>query len=177
MRNLQIQPEIEDHLVEAFRKLSIPLFWYLRGIGLRPEESEEIVQEAFLRLFQHLSEKIDQDQVRRWIFRVAHNLAIDQHRRQRRLTLKSPQEWMELSDLLQDLGANPEERLMEEEQIALLDRALGTLTSRQAQCLDLRMEGLSYREIGDHLGVAASTVAGSVGQAILKLRESEEYRR
>jgi RNA polymerase sigma-70 factor, ECF subfamily len=55
----------------------------------------------------------------------------------------------------------------------MLDRALETLTSRQAQCLDLRMEGLSYREIGDVLGVSASTVAESVGQAMLKLRKSE----
>jgi RNA polymerase sigma-70 factor (ECF subfamily) len=172
MRNSQIQPEIEAHVVEVFRELNIPLFWYLRSIGLRPEESEEIVQEAFLRLIRHLGEKGDRGQVRRWVFRVAHNLAIDQHRRQRRFALKSPQEWVELGNLLQDLGANPEEQLLEEEQIATFGRALGTLTGRQAQCLDLRMEGLSYREIGDLLGVTASTVAGSVGQAILKLRES-----
>jgi RNA polymerase sigma-70 factor (ECF subfamily) len=169
----EIAPNIEDHLVEVFHELSIPLFWYLRHIGLCPEEAEEVVQEVFLRLFQHLDAKEEQGHVRRWVFRAAHNLAIDQHRRRRRFTLKSPQEWLELSDLLQDRAANPEERLLENEQIASLDRALGTLTSRQAQCIDLRMEDLSYREIADLLGVSVSTVAGALKLAILKLRKSE----
>jgi RNA polymerase sigma-70 factor (ECF subfamily) len=177
MLNSQIQAEIEDRLVEAFRELSVPVFWYLIRIGLPPEEAEDIVQEVFLRLFRYLGEKGEQGRMRRWVFRVAHNLAIDQHRRRSRCTLKSPQEWLELSNLLQDRAPNPEEQLIEEAQSALLDRGLCGLTSRQAQCLDLRMEGLSYREIGDLLGVTASTVAGSVGQAILKLRESEEHRR
>ncbi len=168
----EIAPNIEDQLVEVFHKLSIPVFWYLRRIGLCPEEAEEIVQEVFLRLFQHLDAIEEQGHMRRWVFRVAHNLAIDQHRRQRRFTLKSPQEWTELSDLVRDRAINPEERLLEEERIAMLERALGTLTSRQAQCLDLRMEDLSYREIGALLGVSVSTVAGALKLAILKLRES-----
>jgi RNA polymerase sigma-70 factor, ECF subfamily len=169
----EIAAKIEDRLVEVFHELSIPVFWYLRRVGLCPEEAEEVVQEVFLRLLQHLDAKKEEGQVRGWVFRVAHNLAIDQHRRRRRFTLKSPQEWMELSDRLQDQATNPEERLLEEEQIAMLDRGLVTLTSRQAQCLDLRMEDLSYREIGDLLGVSVSTVAGSLKLAILKLRESE----
>jgi RNA polymerase sigma-70 factor, ECF subfamily len=169
----KIAPNIGDQLVEVFHELSIPVYWYLRRIGLCSEEAEEVVQEVFLRLFQHLDAIEDQRHLRRWIFRVAHNLAIDQHRRRRHFTLKSPQEWDELSDLLQDNATNPEERLLEEEQIALLDRALGTLTSRQAQCLDLRMENLSYREIGALLGISVSTVAGALKLAILKIRESD----
>jgi RNA polymerase sigma-70 factor, ECF subfamily len=166
-------PKLEDHLIEVFRELSVPVFWYLIRIGLRPEEAEDIVQEVFLRLFQRLHERGEQGQMRRWIFRVAHNLAIDQHRQQRRSTLKSWQEWGELSAMLQDRTSNPEERLLEEERIAVLDQARGTLTSRQAQCLDLRMEGLSYREIGNQLGVTASTVAESLKLAIRKLQRGE----
>jgi RNA polymerase sigma-70 factor, ECF subfamily len=170
-------PKLEDNLVESFRELRGPVFRYLIRIGLPPEEAEDVVQEAFLRLFQHLREIREQGQMRRWIFHVARNLAIDRHRRQRRFTLKSRQELVELSARLQDLTSNPEERLLEEERIDLLDRALGTLTNRQTQCLDLRMEGLSYREIGDRLGVAVSTVAGSLKLAIRKLQRIECRRR
>src|SRR5262245_31418606 len=105
----EIASNIEDHLVEVFHELSTPVFWYLRRIGLRPEEAEEVVQEVFLRLFQHLDAKEKPGHVRRWVFRVARNLAIDQYRRRRRFTLKSPQEWIELGDLLQDRAISPEE--------------------------------------------------------------------
>jgi RNA polymerase sigma-70 factor, ECF subfamily len=166
-------PEFEDSFVKFFDELRSPLFWYLRRIGLRPEEAEEVVQEVFLRLFERLGEKGGQRRMRRWVFRVAHNLAMDHHRQQNRFTLKSWQEWMELSDLLQDHAINPEERLLDEEQIARLNQAFAMLTSRQAQCLYLRMKGLCYREIGELLGVTVSTVAESLGLAIRKLRESE----
>jgi RNA polymerase sigma-70 factor (ECF subfamily) len=156
--------------------LRIPLFWYLRRIGSRPEEAEEIVQEAFLRLFERLGEKGTQDQMRGWVFRVAHNLAMDQHRRQRRFALRDPQEWAELSNLLKDQARNPEQRLLGNEQTARLLLALAALTNRQAQCLYLRMEGLRYREIGDLLGVTVSTVAETLRQAIRKLRKSELVR-
>jgi RNA polymerase sigma-70 factor, ECF subfamily len=166
-------PKLDDHLVEIFRELSVPLFWYLIRIGLCPEEAEDIVQEVFLRLCQRPREREEQGQMRRWIFCVAHNLAIDQHRQRSRSAFKSRQEWVELSARLQDRTSNPEERLLEKERIAVFDRSLGRLTSRQAQCLDLRMEGLSYREIGDRLGVTVSTVAESLKLAIRKLqRES-----
>jgi RNA polymerase sigma-70 factor (ECF subfamily) len=138
-----------------------------------PEEPEEIVQEAFLRLFQQFDEKGERTQMRRWVFRVAHNLAMDQYRRQKRFTLKSQQEWMDLSDTLQDMDTTPEERLLEEERIALLVRSMAILTNRQAQCLNLRIEGLSYREIADLLGISISTVAGTLRLAILKIRESK----
>src|SRR5882672_6524789 len=165
--------KIEDHLGDIFRELSIPLFWYLRRAGLSPEEADDVVQEVFLRLFQRLYEKLERRRMRRWAFRVAHNLVIDQHRRQRRSNLKSRQEWMRLSALLQDQTSNPEERLLEKERIALLDREMAKLTSRQAQYLNLRMDGLSYREIGDRLGVTVSTVAESLKLAIRKLRRDE----
>ena len=163
---------IEDNFVKLFDELRIPLFWYLRHIGMRPEEAEEIVQEVFLRLFERLGEKITEDKVRGWVFRVAHNLAIDRHKRQRRFALKSPQEWAELSDLLTDQTPNPEQRLLGDEQRARLDQAIAKLTNRQAQCLDLRMNGLRYREIGDLLGVTVSTVAESLRLTIQKLRKS-----
>jgi RNA polymerase sigma-70 factor (ECF subfamily) len=170
MLKSQVQSH-DDYFVKLFDELRIPLFWYLRRIGLRPEEAEEIVQEVFLRLFKHLGAKGREDNLRGWVFRVAHNLAIDQRKRQRLFTLKSPQEWVDLSDLLTDQAPNPEERLLDKEKIAWIDRALAMLTCRQAQCLNLRMEGLRYREIAETLGVTMAMAAESLRRASRKLRE------
>lgn len=165
--------KLEDRFVKLFDELWQPVYKYLFRVGLRSEEAEDIAQEAFLRLFKHLLEQRREENLQGWIFRVAHNLAVDQYKRQRLFTLKSPQEWTELSGLLPDQTPNPEERLLDEERIARIDQRLAMLTSRQAQCLDLRMEGLRYREIGDLLGVTVSTVVQSLDLATRKLRNSK----
>jgi RNA polymerase sigma-70 factor, ECF subfamily len=170
-------PEQGDQLACLFDELSAPVSCYVRCIGLSREDSEEIVQEAFLRLFRRLREKGWEGNLRGWVYRVARNLAIDQCKRQRRLIPKSSQEWADLSDLLIDQPLNPEELLIRKEQIAVVNRAICSLSLRQWQCLFLRMEGFRYREIGERLGLKVSTVAKSLYRAIEKLQENEKKRR
>jgi len=173
----------ENYMVALFDELRIPVSLYLRRIGLSTDDAEEIVQEAFLRLFRRLLEKGQEGDLRGWVYRVAHNLAIDQYRRQRRCALKSAQEWAELGDSLVDQAPNPEELMIGKEKIAGLNRAISSLSSRQTQLLCLRMEGCRYREIGETLGMGVSTVAKSLRLAIEKLHESKitpngaEYRK
>jgi RNA polymerase sigma-70 factor, ECF subfamily len=166
-------PEHKDQLVSLFNELRVPVFCYLRRIGLNREDSEEIVQEAFLRLFRRLRENGREENLRGWIYRVAHNLAIDLYKRPNRLTPKSPKEWADLSDSLIDQTLNPEELLIRKEKIAMVNRAICSLSIRQWQCLFLRIEGLAYREIGERLGMKISTVAESLHRAIDKLQGNE----
>jgi RNA polymerase sigma-70 factor (ECF subfamily) len=165
--------EQEDQLVRLFNELRVPVFRYLRRIGLSSEDSEDVVQEAFLRLFRRLRERGQEENLRGWVYRVAHNLAIDRCKRQRRLSTRSLQEWTELCELLIDEALNPEELLIGKERIAVVNRAIGTLSHRQRQCLFLRMEGFRYREIGERLGMKVSTVAASLRRAKEKLRANE----
>jgi RNA polymerase sigma-70 factor, ECF subfamily len=165
--------EHKEQLVSLFDELRVPVFCYLRRIGLNREDSEEIVQEAFLRLFRRLGENGREDNLRGWVYRVARNLAIDRYKRPNRLTPKSAQEWVDLGDLLIDQTLNPEELLIKKEKIAMLNRAICSLSLRQWQCLFLRVEGLAYREIGERLGMKISTVAESLHRAIEKLQCNE----
>jgi RNA polymerase sigma-70 factor (ECF subfamily) len=160
-------------MVELFNELRFPVSRYLRCMGLSPEDSEEIVQEVFLRLFKHLREKERNDNLRGWVFRVAHNLAIDQYKDQRQFTTKSPQEWAGLSDLLTDQAPNPEELLISQEKVARINEAITSLSSQQLQCVYLRSEGFRYREIAEILGVTTATVAESLRRASRKLRGNE----
>jgi RNA polymerase sigma factor (sigma-70 family) len=68
--------------------------------------------------------------------------------------------------------ATPERVLLEKEKFARLGNAIRTLTSdTERECLLLRASGLRYREIGDVLGIATSTVADIVERAVKKLAE------
>src|ERR1700735_4567824 len=58
-----------------FRELRKPLLRYLVCLGLSRDEAQDVVQDAFLGLHRHLAAGGAQDNIRSWLFRVAHNQA------------------------------------------------------------------------------------------------------
>jgi RNA polymerase sigma-70 factor, ECF subfamily len=160
----------EERFVKLFDELRIPLSRYLRRIGLSREEAEEIVQDVFLCLFKHLSKKGGEENLPGWVFRVAHNLAVNQYKHQRCLSHLSQQEWVKLSEMLIDKAPNPEQRLIGQDKIAEFGRAICVLSHRQLECFFLRMKGYRYREIAEILGITVTTVAETLHRAIKKLQ-------
>src|SRR5450631_1988731 len=69
---------IECEIVDLFTQLRSPLLRYVMAIGLSVHDGEEIIQEVFLALFHHLQLRRSRRNLRGWIFRVAHNLALKQ---------------------------------------------------------------------------------------------------
>ena len=67
---------LEEEVTELFEQLRDPLFRYLLSFGLNVPDGEEIIQEVFLALFQHLKNGKPRDNLRGWVFRVGHNLAL-----------------------------------------------------------------------------------------------------
>src|SRR5450432_1798617 len=64
--------EVAD-LFELYRS---PLFRYLTMLGLADHDAEELIQEVFLALFRHLKAGKPRDNLRGWVFRCGHNLAL-----------------------------------------------------------------------------------------------------
>src|SRR6266568_9111350 len=66
----------EDKTLALFDEMRKPLLRYVLSLRISPERGEEIIQEAFLRLFEHLKAGKPEANLRGWLFRVSHNLAI-----------------------------------------------------------------------------------------------------
>jgi len=150
-----------------FQEMRKPLLRYLVGLGLSTVEAQDIVQDAFLSLHQHLTGDGPQENIRGWLFRVAHNRARN-HQQSYARRLGEP-----LDIALEPISrhASPEQVVLEKEKSRRLERAIRGLTGPERECLMLRAEGLRYREIGEVLGVPTSTVADTVERAIKKLAE------
>ena len=74
-------------IVDLYDELRPSLYGYLVCIGLTGHEADDVIQEAFLGLFQHLESGGKEDNLRGWVFRVAHNLSRNLQRRERRLKI------------------------------------------------------------------------------------------
>src|SRR5262245_38784896 len=73
-----------EYIIELYGFLRPSLTAYLSSQGLSKEQSEDVIQEAFLRLVRHSSKRQTTENLRAWLFRVAHNLSMDHHRSQKR---------------------------------------------------------------------------------------------
>jgi DNA-directed RNA polymerase specialized sigma24 family protein len=74
-------------------------------------ESEEVTQEAFIRLCRYLKAGHSVGHLRAWVFRVAHNLALNQQKSRKFFDSSDSVPWDELCRLRLDPGPNPEKRV------------------------------------------------------------------
>ena len=139
---------------------------YLRAKIGDADLAEDIAQEAFVRLL----DETPRDPAA-WLFVVANRLMIDDARiargRRRHLTLLR----VEASDRT---GPSAEQALARSEAIASLHRALAALPERERELVLLHHAGWRYREIAEHLGVAASSVGSLLTRAERRLASSLE---
>jgi RNA polymerase sigma-70 factor, ECF subfamily len=161
--------KLEEQITRLFDGLRAPVCRYLLCLGVNSADADEIIQETFLRLYRHLHAGGREDNIRGWVFRVAHNISINELRRRKHVVLSEPERWAELSLSNIDPAPGPEELLLRKEKALRVCAAISMLSAQQKQCLYLRAEGFRYREIAEILGVTISTVAESLRRAIKKL--------
>jgi RNA polymerase sigma-70 factor, ECF subfamily len=157
----------EEEVTKLFDQLRNPLLRYVFSTGLSIEEGEEVIQEAFLSLFQHLRQGKSRQNLRGWIFRVGHNLALRRRYHSGERQLEQPDE--NAFDQLQDPAPNPEETFVNRQKRERLLNVVRALPEQDRCCLNLRVEGLRYREIAQVLGISLGAVALSLGRAVERL--------
>ena len=152
---------------KLYRELRKPLLRYLVCLGVSSDEAQDVVQDAFVSLQQHLSAGGSRENIRSWLFRVAHNRARNcQNSYQRRFSAPLDAGIDSIVD-----EATPERAVLEKEKFRRLREAVRLLTDPERECLLLRAGGLRYREIGEVMGIPTSTVSDTVERAIRKLAE------
>ena len=168
---LEGQPilRLEERVTQLYDELSLPVYRYLLCLGMGPSEASDVIQETFLRLYRHLHAGRREDKLRGWVFRVAHNLALNFLKSHKHLDLD---ESAVVNRSAPD--PDPEELLLHQEKMARLHGAISSLSAQQRRCVYLRAEGFRYREIAEILDVSVSTVAESVRRAIKKLTKESD---
>jgi RNA polymerase sigma-70 factor (ECF subfamily) len=165
-----------ERILVLYDELRAPLLRYAMNRRAPLERAEEIVQEAFLALFRQERSSRPVHRPRAWLFRVVHNLALRELRTRRH---EAPL-FTSLLDMqpdargLTDSQPAPDLMIAERQREARFDEALARLSDAERHSLDLRAEGLAYREIAEVLGASTSTVGDWVRRAIATLRRACE---
>jgi RNA polymerase sigma-70 factor (ECF subfamily) len=159
---------LQEEVTLLFGQLRNQLLRYLLAFGLVVHDAEEIVQDVFLALFRHLEDRKPRTNLRAWVFRVAHNLAL----RQRYAAVESRQQMLETQHV--DPAPNPEELALYSQRQRRLRSVLRALPEQDQWCLSLRAEGLRYREIADVLGISLGAVSLSLTRSLARLDRADK---
>ncbi|HLE15129.1 MAG TPA: sigma-70 family RNA polymerase sigma factor [Anaerolineales bacterium] len=142
-----------------------------------PQDAEDILQETFIKAYQHLPEFDGRSSLSTWLYRIATNEALMHLRRKQpeTVSIEEPQaDEGPLQEPLQivDWCCVPESELMSTEGRAELDRAVETLPPSLKVVFLLRdVAGLSTRETAEALELSEMAVKTRLSRARLRLRE------
>jgi RNA polymerase sigma-70 factor (ECF subfamily) len=145
----------------------------VRYLGDRAE-SDDVVQETFLRLLR-IADWVDKDfNVMAWLHRVASNLCVSVLRRRRRMQLVSgDEEWL-LSAHDHNRSGQPDQAYEMGRARDLMVQVAASLPAQQRAAFLMReIRGLSYVEIATRLGVSQGAVESLLFRA--RRRFKQEY--
>jgi len=136
-------------------------------------ESEDVVQEIFVKVFRKLDSFHFRSSFYTWLYRIAVNTAADYRKRRQRQEVGMSLE--ALPPVFEDaspLGRKPDRALLAEELRTRIDQAVEALPEPFRTVLVLReFEGCSYEEMAEILGCSIGTVESRLFRARQRLRE------
>ncbi len=139
---------------------------FLRRFFAEPSDAEDVIQDTYAKLIALPAEA--RTAVRGWhayLFKVAHNVALDRLRKRRVVSLNTMAEFDATNVLDQQL--NPYEEVSARQELALLAAAMASLPDRCREVMTLRkLYGVPQKEIAARLGIAESTVEKHVATGV-----------
>jgi RNA polymerase sigma-70 factor (ECF subfamily) len=171
---------------ELVRRYERPVFSLVFRMVRDRETAEDLAQDAFIKVLNHIDKYSPEFKFSSWLFKIANNVAIDWMRRKRLDTVSmdgSPHATSaaEVEATTFDLAAQQESALDELEARELgtaIERAIAKLRPEYRACIMLRhVEGRSYEEIATTLDLPLGTVKTYIHRARHELRRTLEHLR
>jgi RNA polymerase sigma-70 factor, ECF subfamily len=142
-------------------------------------DASDVVQEIFLKVFRNINGFKGESSLKTWIFRIAFSEILNRLRwwkrryRHATVSLDEDQNGNGHGYQLSDAAPGPEQILQSKEQEQAIQQALKKLSSDHRSIIILRdIEGFSYGEIAEVLGVSIGTVKSRLARARADLKKS-----
>lgn len=161
-------------LEEAVRKYQSSLIHYAEQmLPDRPDQAQDVVQNTFLRYRRALLNGKEVQHPNSWLYRVAHNLAVDLNRREgRNRQLDEDMTQLAEPSTVATASPGPAEMLTLSEAREIAMRELTKLPGDDRQVLLLKLiEGLTLREISEITGAKIGTIHYRLNRGLRVLKD------
>ena len=152
----------DEAFEQLYRQYVKDVYHYALALLRNPADAEDVTQTTFLNAYRAVQRGEEILKPQNWLIKIAHNVARTRYARMSRRVKEVP-----LEDHVDQLASLEEEK----PNVDGILRALGRLPFNQRAALVMReLEGRSYAEIGDTLGVSVAAVETLIFRARRSLR-------
>lgn len=153
------------HIINRYKN---QLYATIVRMTRNPHDAGDLVQEAFIKIYEQLGKYNSKGAFSSWIYRVAYNHCMDEFRKKR---YQMKQVVMN-EELIED-PKHPEVIFLKKEKSRQLERLISSLPEDERMIILLRyVNELSYEEISELTEVPISTVRNKLHRAKKKMRET-----
>ena len=152
-----------DDVLRLFHEHGGAIYRFCRSTLRSESDAEDVVQDTFLKLLQHLESRGDRSNLRSWLFTVAANGCRDRGRWRSRWLPWRAEDDRRVAAPAQD-----------QDDIRSARRALRGLAPRDRMLLSLRASGLSYREIATATGIRENSVGRLLARAVDRWKKARK---
>lgn len=161
-------------------RYKLDIFQFILSKVYDRELASDLTQDVFVKLYQSVENYTAAGKFKAWIFRIAHNLCIDEFRKQQKASILSIQtgtnsensESFPYENQLSDPSATPVHEFEHLELQHILEHALQAIPEKHRSALVLcQYHGLSYQEIAEIQKCPVGTVKSRVHNALMKMKD------
>ncbi len=151
---------------QVWEDFHLPLQHFIQKRVPDETTTEDVLQEVFLKIYQHIETLKDTKKLESWVYQITRNAIIDSYRRKEKQTetLDGP----EMADMTEDL---PDDDIVTE-LFPAVRAMVKSLPEQDRQALVLtEYQGLTQKELGERLGLSFSGAKSRVQRAREKLKQ------
>ena len=138
------------------------------------ELANDLFQDTFIKVVRLLKEGkyVEEGKFLPWVLRIAHNMAIDHFRRNKKMRMVRSRDEMDVFATIDTGDAHVEDLLVEGQIHSDVRRIIDELPEDQREVVKMRMyDNLSFKEIAETTGVSINTALGRMRYAVINLRK------
>lgn len=156
----------QDAFKEFFNLHHKQLFYMLLGKGLRESVAEDIIQQAFLTIWEKRNEIDETKSLKGFLFRIGYNRALNHFRDTKKFN--DSDELPEITD-----NHDPADSAQEQLLLDAIDKTLENMPEKRRIVFEMCfLQGLTYRETAEAMDLSIKTVENHMGFALKTIRNS-----
>ena len=155
-----------------YKLLYNQIYNHVASLVKNRELAEDLTSEAFTKAFTRINKFQNDISFIMWLKTIAVNTVIDNVRRKHMNVLNYPVDDDEFQSVIEDEYAqSPEDALIKTETRLEVEKNIDSLSNRARQVISHRyIDGLTYREIAEKLGISIGTVKSYISKATNKIK-------